>query len=238
MNKQKLLEIKNLALSYDKWKNFILKDFNFSVFKGETISIIWKNGAWKSSLLKSIIWLKKPFSWEIKKFSKKIAYVPQKLELDKTFPLTCEEFIKIYNEKVEKNELNKFFEIFSIKNFENRNINSLSWWEFQKVLIINSLISKPDLVLLDEPTSGIDVIWEDIFYKNIAEIKKIYPEITIIIVSHNLNLVYKNSDRIICLHENNFCCHWNVCEIKENSEIQKIFWDFIWEYKHNPHNKH
>lgn len=236
--KEKILEIKKLNLSYDNWKNFILKDFNFSVYKWEIISIIWKNWAWKSSLLKAIIWNENIFSGEIKKFSKKISYVPQKLELDKTFPLTCEDFIKIYNEKVEKKDLEKYFSLFEVKWFEKKNINFLSWWEFQKILIINSLISNPDLVLLDEPTAWIDMIGEDIFYKNIFKIKEILPKISIIIISHNLKLVYKNSDRIICLHENNFCCHWTVSEISKNSEIKKIFWDFIWEYKHNPHKKH
>lgn len=236
--KEKILEIKNLCLSYENWKKVILKDFNFSVFKWEIISIIGKNGAWKSSLLKAILGSKKADSWEIKKFIEKINYVPQKLELDKTFPLNCEDFIKIYNEKIEKKDLENFFEIFGVKNFEKRDINSLSGWEFQKILIINSLISKPDLVLFDEVTAWIDISAEEIFYKNIYEIKKIFPEISIILVSHNLNLVYKNSDRIICLHEWGFCCHGKPEEISKNSEIEKNFWNIFWEYKHNPHEKH
>lgn len=236
--KEKILEIKNINLSYQNWKKSILKDFSFSVFKWETISIIWKNGAWKSSLLKSIIWLKKIDSWEIKKFCKNISYVPQKVEIDKTFPITCVEFIKIFNDKIDEKELKNFFQIFSLQNFENRKINSLSWWEFQKILIINSLLLKPELILFDEVTAWVDIIWENNFYKNISEIKNVFPEISIIIVSHNLNLVYKNSDRIICLHENNFCCHWNVSEVSENPKIKEIFWDFIWEYKHNPHKPH
>lgn len=235
MNK-KIIEIKNLNIKYSS--KVILKNFNFTVYTWETISIIWKNWAWKSSLLKAIIWINKNFTWEIKKYYKKISYVPQKISIDKTFPITAEDFINIYNERINKEELKTFFEMFWIKNFEKRNISELSGWEFQKVLIINALISKPEIILLDEPTAWIDVIWEDIFYKNINEIKNNFPKITILIVSHNLNLVYKNSDRIICLHENNFCCHWKPCEISENKDFQKIFGDFLWKYEHSPHQKH
>jgi zinc transport system ATP-binding protein len=119
-----------------------------------------------------------------------------------------------------------------------KNISELSWWEFQKVLIISSIISRPDLILLDEPTSGIDVLWEEVFYKNISELKKILPDISIIIVSHNLHLVYKNSDKVICLHKNNFCCHGTPDEIKQNQSVQEIFWDSVALYQHNPHEKH
>ena len=168
MNK-KIIEIKNLNIKYSS--KVVLKNFNFTVYTWETISIIWKNWAWKSSLLKAIIWINKNFTWEIKKYYKKISYVPQKINIDKTFPITSEDFINIYNEKIDKEELKTFFEMFWIKNLKKRNISELSGWEFQKVLIINAIISKPEIILLDEPTAWIDVIWEDIFYKNINEIK-------------------------------------------------------------------
>jgi ABC-type Mn2+/Zn2+ transport system ATPase subunit len=103
------------------------------------------------------------------------------------------------------------------------------------VLIISALISNPDLILLDEPTTWIDVIWEEKFYEIIAEVKKLFPNISIILVSHNINLVYKNSDKVICLHENNFCCHWTPNEVQNNITIKKIFWEYLLPYEHKPH---
>jgi zinc transport system ATP-binding protein len=106
------------------------------------------------------------------------------------------------------------------------------------VLIISALISNPDLILLDEPTNWIDLIWEEKFYEIITEAKAIFPNISIILVSHNLNLVYKNSGKIICLHENNFCCHWTPHEVKNNKVIKKLFWEYLLPYEHNPHKHH
>ena len=105
------------------------------------------------------------------------------------------------------------------------------------MLIVSALISNPDLLLLDEPTAWIDIIWEENFYKNIADIKNIFPKISIILVSHNLNLVYKNSDKVICLHKDNFCCHWTPKKISELEEVKKIFWNFTAQYSHSPHKK-
>jgi len=66
-------------------------------------------------------------------------------------------------------------------------------------------------------------VGEELFYKTISDIKKVYPKMSIILVSHNLNLVYKNSSRVICLHENNFCCHGTPAEIQNNPDIKNIF---------------
>ncbi|PIE85812.1 hypothetical protein CSA08_00065 [Candidatus Gracilibacteria bacterium] len=132
----------------------------------------------------------------------------------------------------------KYLKIFGMEKKKDKSIVNLSGGEFQKVLIISALISKPELVLLDEPTSGIDIIGEEDFYKIISQIRKKFPELSIILVSHNLNLVYKNSDNIICLHKNNFCCHGTPAKLGENEEIRQIFGDFLAPYKHNPHKKH
>lgn len=67
------------------------------------------------------------------------------------------------------------------------------------------------------------MVGEEKFYENIALIKELYPKIAIILVSHNLHLVYKNSTRILCLHDNNLCCHGSPKEILENDEIKDIF---------------
>lgn len=233
-----ILELKNVSISYDNWNSFILKDLNFTVSKGEVLSIIWMNGTGKSTLLKAVAWINKIYSWDIIKKYKKASYVPQKIDIDKTFPITVYEFVKIYNKKIELKSLINYLIIFDIEKLYDENIVNLSGWEFQKVLIISALINNPDLLLLDEPTSWIDIIWEENFYKIIAKIREEFPDLSIILVSHNLKLVYKNSDNIICLHKNNFCCHWTPAKIWESDEIKKIFWDFLAPYKHEPHKKH
>ena len=233
-----LLKLKNISLSYDNEKSFILRDISFSLSEWEILSIIWKNGTGKSSLLKAVAGIQKLHSGSITKNSEKISYVPQKLELDSTFPLIVNEFFHIFNSNIEKQTISKYVKLFDIEKLRYRNIHSLSGGEFQKVLILNALLSQPDILLLDEPTSWIDVIWEELFYKNITKIKKTFPKLAIILVSHNLSLVYKNSSRVICLHENNFCCHGTPKQLSENSDIKNIFWEYLRPYEHQPHALH
>ena len=235
---KKLLTIENISISYDQQKSFILKDISFSLSEWDILSIIGKNGTGKSSLLKAIAGIQKIHSWNIKRYTKNISYVPQKLELEKSFPVLVEEFFHIFNSGIPDSTITKYLQLFDIKELKKRNIHSLSGGEFQKVLILNSLLSNPKVLLLDEPTSWIDVIWEELFYKNITEIKKTFPKLAIILVSHNLSLVYKNSSRVICLHENNFCCHGTPQELSKNSDIQSIFWEYLRPYEHQPHAAH
>lgn len=237
MNK-KILNLTNINLSYDNKKTYILKDISFWVYSWEILSIIWLNWSWKSSLLKIISGINKQTSWKITRDYKNLAYVPQKINLDESFPILVIEFIKIYNEKVKKSEIEELLEKFDSKNIINMRIDKLSWWQLQKVLIISALLSNPDLLLLDEPTAWIDIIWEEIFYEIIKEVKSYFPKISIILVSHNINLVYKNSDKVICLHENNFCCHWTPLEVWKNQDIKRIFWDYTLPYEHKPHDHH
>ncbi|NVP17993.1 metal ABC transporter ATP-binding protein [Candidatus Gracilibacteria bacterium] len=234
---EEILKLENVSLSYDNKKTYVLKDISFGVLSGEILSIIGMNGSGKSTLLKVIAGIQKIDSGKIIKNYKKLSYVPQKISLDKTFPILVSEFIKIYNPKTTKENIISYLKKFNSENLFEKNIASLSGGEFQKVLIISALLNKPDLILLDEPTAGIDIIGEEIFYEIIKEVKVIFPKISIILVSHNIKLVYKNSDKVICLHENNFCCHGSPLEVSANKITESIFGKYTLPYKHNPHDK-
>lgn len=236
-SKQEILKLEKINLSYNNKKTYVLKDISFSVFSWEILSIIWVNWAWKSSLLKIIAWIQKQNSWKIIKNYKKLSYVPQKISIDKNFPILVSEFIKIYNIWVKNSEIKKLLKEFDAENLFDKKVWDLSWWQLQKVLIISALISSPEIILLDEPTAWIDIIWEETFYKIIKNVQEKYPNLSIILVSHNIKLVYKNSDKVICLHENNFCCHWTPLEVSSNKITESLFWKYTLPYKHNPHNK-
>lgn len=230
----KILELKNISVNY--WEKNILNNISFNIKKWDIVSLIWKNWTWKSTLIKTIIGVNKNYSWVIIKKYSKIWYVPQKLNFETTVPLTVIEFLKIYNEKYMKNSL-KYFQKFHSEKLLEKNISDLSGWELQKVLIINSILSNPDLLILDEPTAGIDIIWEEIFYKIIQDIQKLFPDLAILIVSHNLKMVYSHSTKIIILHENCYCTGTPE-EIKQNKSYENIFGDLVTPYKHTHDHTH
>ncbi len=233
-----LLELKNISLTYDKKKDSFLKELSFCLKQWEVLSIIGRNGTGKTSLLKIIAWIEKRYTWEVIRHTKDISYVPQKLALEKDIPLSVKEFIHIFNDTVPNRWLERIKNLFNVQEFFNKNISDLSWWQFQKVLIANALLQEPKLLILDEPTTWIDVIGEEQFYEIINETKNLFPELAIILVSHNLHLVYKNSTHVICLHDNNFCCHGTPAEVSQHPTIQNIFWKYLRPYEHNPHKDH
>jgi len=204
----------------------------------EILSIIWMNGSGKSTLLKIIAGIYSDYEWDIVRKYQKLSYVPQKIDIDATFPVQVQEFIHIYNSWISDVKIREYFKKFQSEKLINKTLSSLSGGELQKVLIISALICNPELILLDEPTAGIDKIGEEIFYEMVSDVKKAFPDIAIILVSHNIHLVYKNSDSVICLHKNNFCCHGTQKEVSKNSEVQEIFWEYVLPYEHHPHESH
>lgn len=230
----KILELKNISVSF--WDNRVLNNISFEIFKGDIVSLIWKNGTWKSTLLKTIVWINKNYSWAIIKNYKKIWYVPQKINFDPTVPLTVIEFLEIYNKK-NIIKIKKLFKIFDSENLIKKQVSKLSGWELQKVLIVNSLLSEPEFLILDEPTAWIDSIWEEIFYGMIHDIQVEFPDLAILIVSHNMKMVYSHSKKIICLHKKCFCT-WTPEEIQNNKEFWNVFWDYVIPYKHTHDHTH
>jgi len=204
----KILEIKNLKVELDN--KIILNNINFELEKGDILAIIGPNGAGKTTLLKAILGLI-PYKGEIKykndevkKYLSEISYVPQRFEFDKSIPLTVEEFLSLTLKKIDKNKIEDTVKEIGIFNLLNKKIGDLSGGELQRVLIAKAVIEGPELILLDEPTTGIDIEGEKKFYELISHLNKDH-KITIIFVSHEINIVYNFSNKVVCLNKDLLC---------------------------------
>jgi len=228
---EKILEVKNLSVEFIKGKK-ILDDVTFDVNKGELISLIGLNGTGKSTLLQTIVGLVNPSAGEIIKHSEKIFYIPQRSDLDTSFPLTVKEFCELFGSKDYKKYLAKT----GMETFLKALVGSLSGGEFQRVLIALALSQKPDLLLLDEPTSGIDVAGEESFYKLLLDIRSEYG-LSIILVSHNIHLVLSNADKVLCL-AGHLCCRGTPREVHKSKEFQDLFGKYLQPYIHKHDHNH
>ena len=192
----------------------ILKNVNIHIHCGKLTAIIGKNGAGKSTLLKAILG-EIPHEGEIifnsengKNEKIRIGYVPQKLDLENS-PITVYDMVAAYSSNVPvflyKNkklyeQIKAHLKLFGADDLIDRKVNRLSGGELQRVMLGLAMMSKPNLLILDEPISGIDKNGKEQFYKKIYELKK-SEDIAIIIVSHDFNYIKKYADDVIFLNQ-------------------------------------
>ncbi len=226
-----LLEVKNLSVDFGKKKK-ILDKVSFTVEEGEIISLIGLNGTGKTTLLKAIIGLVKPSAGSVKKHVDDIFYIPQRSDLDTSFPLTVREFCELFGAEGYEQYLTET----GMKKHLKKHVGNLSGGEYQRVLVAIALSRKPELLLLDEPTAGIDVSGEEAFYKLLSEIRDKYG-MSMILVSHNIHLVIKNADKVLCL-AGHLCCTGTPAEVEKDKEFQVLFGKHLTPYVHKHDHVH
>ncbi len=218
MSSKKIITIKNLSFAYQR-ENKILENINLEVFGNDFLGIIGPNGGGKTTLLKIILGLLKADKGDVIVFNKKpkeardlIGYVPQFLEIDLDCPVSVLDIVLIgilnrkkifqkYNNKDFKlaKEALDFVDLWDLKN---KQIGELSGGQRQRVYIARALIRKPKLLILDEPTASIDEKSEREFWELLKEINK---NSAIIIVSHDIGVIFKNVNKIACLNKQLYC---------------------------------
>lgn len=223
MKKQEIIiKVKNLEYKYGDEK--VLENINLELKRGDFLGLIGPNGSGKTTLLKIILGLLKTqkgkitlLGYDIKKFKdwKKIGYVPQKAtNIDQTFPATVEEIITTATTKKTTNkQIQEVLDIVKMQKYAKRKIGELSGGEQQRIFIARSLLKKPELLILDEPTTGIDKESRDNFYELLNNLNK--KGITIILVSHDTGIITKHVNKVACINKTlyfhgtheEFCAH-------------------------------
>lgn len=221
-----ILEVKNLSVRLDN--EDILKNISFSVKKGNAVAIIGPNGAGKTVLFKTILGLL-PYSGEIKwQKNITIGYVPQKFSIDKTAPITVKEFFLLksrnfwFSLKKFTKHLNHELGIVGLdEKILDKSLGELSGGELQRILVAWSMLNHPDILLFDEPTSGIDVGFEETIYNLI---RKLQDErgISVLLISHDLNIVYRHANEVLCLNKK-MVCRGSPQIILTPQEMKKLY---------------
>ena len=217
---ENILEVKDLSVLLDEQS--VLNDLNFSVKKSETLAIIGPNGAGKSVLFRSLLGLI-PYKGEIRwKSGIKIGYVPQKLSVEKDFPLTVREFLEF---KGDHRQIEDAVRSTGINNpaILNKKIGTLSGGELQRIMIAWAIIGDPEVLLFDEPLTGIDIGGEETIYNLIYELNR-SRHTTLLLISHDLGVVYKYADTVLCLNKKQMCLGVPKDVINEDTE-RKLYGD-------------
>ena len=199
-----LIQIKKLSFSYPSKKD-TLKHINLKVKKGSFTCIVGENGSGKSTLLKCILGLNKGYTGEIKKESH-IGYLPQKSEIQSNFPATIEEVVlsgtisnnvrSIFYKKEDKDRAKQVMQTLGIYDIRKKCFADLSGGQQQRVLIARALCATKDIIVLDEPTNGLDPSIAKQIYELLDRLKK-EENITILMVSHDIERALNYADTVI-----------------------------------------
>jgi zinc transport system ATP-binding protein len=222
--KKTMIEIKNLSFSYSKTAP-IFHNVNFEIHSSDLVAVIGPNGAGKSTLVKLISNLIPKQKGEINIYGK-LSYIPQKINQDSNFPAKVSELLDLECCGCELRK--QVSQSMNIEDLENKQFKDLSGGQQQRVLISLSLLSNPDILILDEPTVGIDMKTQEEFYKLLKNLNK-ERNLTIIFVTHDTGMVSNYFDKILVVHNKHICL--------ENSNKTKKYQKTFMENHHHTHHK-
>lgn len=214
-----LISLQNLSVNYGG--NRVLSDVTFGISPGEIVTIVGPNGSGKSTLLRSVIGAQLPSQGSVTRSPDlRIGYVPQKLHIDPTLPMTVRRFLSL-PVKVSNSQAAEALEQAGAGQLSARQMADLSGGQFQRVLLARALLCKPQLLILDEATQGLDQPGSAAFYQQIESLRKTLG-CAILMVSHELHVVMAASDRVICLN-GHICCEGEPEHVASAPEYRALF---------------
>lgn len=221
------IDVVQLSLAF-KDKEPVFSNLSFQIIKGEIVAIIGPNGSGKTSLVKTIMGLYKPTSGHVHVYEPVIGYVPQHIDQDEFSPLTVRELLSLKLPKASflatkkhEEEMRAILSKTNIEHIIDKQVRHLSGGQFQRLMIAFALIGDPGLLILDEPVSGIDIHGEQDFYELIEEIQE-GDDLTILMISHDIDIVYRYASQVICLNKS-LVCKGVPLDVLTKDTIEKTF---------------
>ena len=214
-----LVDIKGLGVSFAN--DPVLNHVDLSIAKGEIVTIVGPNGSGKSTLLRAIIGVIHPTSGSVTlKPGLRIGYVPQKLQIDSTLPLTARRFLDLPR-AVSAKAKTEALQAAGAELYADRQLSDLSGGQTQRVMLARALLNDPELLILDEATQGLDQQGSAAFYRQIEDVRTRLG-CAVLMVSHELHVVMAASDRVICLN-GHVCCHGSPEHVASAPEYRALF---------------
>lgn len=214
-----LISVENLTIRYGA--KTVLRGVDLTVKASEIVTIVGPNGSGKTSLLKAIIGATRPAAGKITRdHGLRIGYVPQRLYIDPTLPITVERFMRLLD-RVDRSACVAALETAGVPDLLKSQMSELSGGQFQRVLLARALIGNPDILLLDEATQGLDQQGSASFYRQIETVRR-ESGCAVLMISHELHVVMSASDRVICLN-GHVCCEGTPAVVAYAPEYRALF---------------
>lgn len=233
------------GISYRIGKKNILSNIDLHIHEREIVTLIGPNGAGKSTLLAVALGLKKPSAGRVQRRANlRIGYVPQSINRDATLPLRVSDFIRLAKRKIDPKTAQPLFADLGIDRLQSALLCDISGGELRRVLLARAMLNQPDLLVLDEPTAGIDASGQEAFYHRLNAWRQ-RQTLAILLVSHDLHLVMSATDRVVCLNQH-ICCQGQPIHVLQDPHYLALFGQknrpdpelAFYEHRHHPTHEH
>ncbi|TJZ82758.1 metal ABC transporter ATP-binding protein [Paracoccus hibiscisoli] len=199
----------------------VLAQVDFRIQPGEIVTVVGPNGSGKSSLIRALLGHMPLASGRVvRKRGLRIGYVPQRVQLDTAIPMTVRRFLSLPT-RVTDAQAEAALARTGVAGLGARQLTQLSGGQFQRVLLARALLSDPHLLVLDEPTQGLDQPGIVAFYQLIEEVRR-QTGAAVLMVSHDLLVVMRSSDRVVCLN-GHVCCEGTPQHVSTAPEYRALF---------------
>lgn len=232
-----ILKIKDLGVKFDN--NEVLKGLTLEIKRGDILAIVGPNGAGKSVFFRALLGLI-PYSGKVEwSPGLKISYIPQKFFIDKELPLSVGEFLSFKTKSREDiivalRAVGISDEHHIEKHILKQRLGWLSGGQLQRIVIAWSILDRPQVLLYDEPTAGIDIGGEETIYNLLGRLKK-ERNLTMLLISHDLNIVYQYANNVLCINKK-MVCYGIPNEVLDPSALSKLYGGEAGFYKHEHDN--
>ena len=232
-----LVKIENAGIfRSSKW---LVRDVSLEVSQGQIVTLIGPNGSGKTTTAKMVLNILKPDEGFVISNTGRVAYVPQKINVDWTMPLRVFDFMKITGD-LSENDMKENLRLTGVERLIYSELRNLSGGEFQRVLIARAIAKKPELLVLDEPVQGVDFNGEIALYNLIKQISDSL-NCGILLISHDIHFVMSSTDHVICLN-GHICCSGSPSSVAKNPSYIELFGEHTAStlslYKHHHDHSH
>jgi zinc transport system ATP-binding protein len=231
--------IAGTGLVVERSGRILLDHVDIAISRGEIVTVVGLNGAGKTTLVRALLDLT-PLTdgqvWRAPGLT--VGYVPQRMEIDATLPLTVSRFLRL-GVREGGRQVHETLEEVGVAELETASVSALSGGELRRIMLARALMRQPDLLVLDEPMSGIDVAGQAELYALIESIRD-HRRCGVLLVSHDLHVVMAATDRVVCLNQH-VCCTGHPELIVENPEFHALFGDQaarVMALYHHDHDHH
>jgi zinc transport system ATP-binding protein len=233
-----LIEGRDLTLSFGSER--VLDQVSLSILPGEIITLIGPNGAGKSTLVKTLLGLQQADQGTVsRKRGLRVGYVPQKLAIDQVLPMTVKRFLTL-TRSASRADCESVLVQVGAGHVIDAQMSRLSGGETQRVMLARALLLRPELLVLDEPTQGVDVTGQAELYRLIDDIRR-ELDCAVLMISHDLHLVMAKTDQVVCFNRH-ICCHGQPETVRQHPEYRSLFGvreaDAIGIYHHEHDHEH